>query len=80
MRKTFPKDGIKKLKETIHKLKAHINFLEKENTFLTQELQNIISQKPDSKARKQPEQEQTQDSFRREFVKRFKREVLGETE
>jgi FtsZ-binding cell division protein ZapB len=67
------------LKETIHKLKAHINLLEKENTFLTQELQNIISQKPGLKTKRKPE-EQTRESFREDFVKRFKRDVLGEKE
>lgn len=71
--KTFPKDREKKLKDTIKELKAHINYLEKENKFLNAELQGRIpSTKPKAKV------ELSHEEWRRDFLKRYKREVKGE--
>lgn len=70
--KTFPKNKEKKLKETIQELKARINQLEKENKFLNQELQGRIQvAKPKSKV------QSSFDEWRIDFLKRYRKEVLG---
>lgn len=75
--KTFPKEREKKLKLQIREMQAHIRSLEKQVTFLLSELDNL--QKP-VRVRKKVSAPDPYDSeaFRKSFLKRFKREVLGE--
>lgn len=66
--KTFPKDGIKKLKETIRNLKSEIKRLEAENRFLKGELVNTIPNKEPA-----PEKlDLSQDDWRKDFLRRIK--------
>ncbi len=75
MRKTFPKEGTKKLKQEIRDLKSTLLKIEKENRFLRDEILNI--KKP---PRKRKIANQTVDiPWKDDFIERFKREVLGKT-
>lgn len=69
--RTFPKDGIRKLKEVIRDLRAQINGLEKENRILRQEIDNIVkpvrNRKPHTDTRKL-----TSEEWRKDFVRKFK--------
>ena len=77
--KTFPKEGTKKLKETIRDLRALIKQKEKEIKFLMNELENIV--KPTRERRGEVERPKPgSDAWRKDFVRRFKREVLGTEE
>ena len=70
--RSFPKEREKKLKETIQELKSKINFLEKENKFLKQELEGRIQpRKEKSHVELSPEE------WRQDFLRRFKKEVLN---
>lgn len=66
--KTFPKEGIKKLKETIRDLKTRINELEKEIRFLKSELVNTIPDEEDVTLTK----ELSREEWRKEFLRRIK--------
>lgn len=70
---TFPKEGVKKDKQTIRDLKAQINKLEKEIRFLERELLAIM--KP-VRERKPVKPDPSFEEWRRDFLKRFKKEVL----
>jgi hypothetical protein len=73
-RKTFPKEGIKKDRQTIRDLKALISKLEKEIRFLQREL--LATMKPG----RDPKPDKSDTSFeewRKDFLARFKKEVLG---
>ena len=72
--KTFPKENVKKLNETIRDLKALLKQKEKEIKFLRDEVENLM--KP-VRVRKN-HQELTHEQAREDFVKRLKREVFGE--
>lgn len=75
-RKTFPKEGIKKLKETISELKALLRQREKEIQFLKVELENLVKPLRDRK----PHTEQNKmsyDQWRKDFIRRWKRDVQG---
>jgi hypothetical protein len=74
MNKTFPKEGTKKDKQTIRALKAQISALEKEIRFLERELLNIM--KP-VRERKVVKPDPTFEDWRKDFLKRFKKEVLS---
>lgn len=68
--KSFPKEGIKKLKETIQELKALVRELEIQNKILKDELNNIV--KP-SRSRKVHEPlKPGSEAWRKDFVKRVK--------
>lgn len=73
MRKTFPKEGIKKDKQTIRDLKAQVNSLEKEIRFLEREL--LATMRPERV--KPVKADPSFDEWRRDFIKRFQKEVLG---
>lgn len=75
--KTFPKENQKKANETIKDLKALLRQKDKEISFLRSEITNIL--KP-VRVRKSHEEAQNRshDDWRKDFVKRFKREVLNE--
>lgn len=76
MRKTFPKDGMKKLKQTISDLKAENRRLIKENNFLRAEIENLA--KPSRKRKKNITLDGSHEQWRKDFLKRFRRQVLGE--
>jgi uncharacterized coiled-coil protein SlyX len=77
--KTFPKENEKKLKLQIREMQAHIRSLEKQVTFLMNEIENI--QKPVRNRKKnEPPPAHDPDAFRKSFLKKFKREVLGQDE
>lgn len=75
--KTFPKENQKKLNETIKDLRAMLRQKDNEIKFLRSEINNIM--KP-SRDRKQHEEIETQthEEWKVDFLKRFKRDVLGE--
>lgn len=76
VRQTFPKDGLKKANETIQELKAIIRQNEKDNRLLREELENIM--KPVRKRKHHIDRNKMpMDEWRVDFVKRFKKEVLG---
>lgn len=75
--KTFPKDGVRKLKETIHELKAYINELEARNDFLEKQLnQDVPGTKSDDQLEMLDMEEQTpeerREAWRKDFLKRVK--------
>jgi chromosome condensin MukBEF ATPase and DNA-binding subunit MukB len=72
--RTHPKDGLKKAKDTLHELKSQIKALEKENRFLKNEIETLARPvKVKSDLKPQP---QSYDQWRRDFVRRFKAEVI----
>lgn len=73
--RTYPKDGIKKAKETIQELKARINYLEKENKFLRDEIQDRM--KPIRERKNSNKVGSTLEDWKKDFVKRFRKEVLN---
>lgn len=77
--RTFPKEGLKKEKETIRELKSKLRQCLKEIQFLKNEIQNIMKPTRDRK----PHLDKTDFSYekwRKEFVRRWKKEVLGKEE
>ena len=77
--KTFPKENQKKINETVRDLKALLRQKDKEIKFLRDEINNIT--KPVRDRKTHVEQVKLEgDAWRRDFIKRFKRDVLGETE
>lgn len=73
--RSFPKDGIKKEKSIIRDLKAKLNFYIKENAFLKRELQHIMNTSRVVKE-KIKEPKATLETWRQDFLKRYKEEVL----
>lgn len=77
--RTFPKENQKKLNETIRDLKAELRQKNKEITFLRNEIDNLVKPVRDRKVH--VEKEKLSDvEWRKDFIRRFKREVLGEKE
>lgn len=74
--KTFPKEGSKKLNETIRDLKALLQRKEKEITFLKNEIENIVKPIRTRKSQNRPEPGSI--LWRQDFLKRFKKEVLND--
>lgn len=72
MRKTFPKEGTKKDKQTIRDLKAQLNKSEKEIKFLRRELLATMKPELERSVKSDPSFE----DWRKDFLKRFKKEVL----
>lgn len=72
MRKTFPKEGDAKLKETVQKLKAERRMLLKKIKFLEDELINL--QKP-VRIRKEEPKPLTSEEWRKQFAERFKQSL-----
>lgn len=79
--RTFPKEGIKKDKETIRSLRAELKSKDREIKFLRDELNNVM--KP-QRTRKPQQVEVTPEvqyeDWKKDFVKRFKRDVLDKKE
>lgn len=73
--RTFPKENQKKLNETVSELKSMLRQRDKEIRFLRQELDNLT--KP-VRERKPHIDKQDQAEWRLDFIRRFKRDVLGE--
>lgn len=71
---TYPKNGERRLRETVKDLKSQVNQLRKENRVLRQELDNIM--KPERSRREHVEEKSpktmTQDEWRKDFIKRHK--------
>lgn len=76
--KTFPKENQKKLNGTIRELKAKLKHVEKERDFYKEEVENITKPQRDRKTHQDKPPEMDHDSWRKDFLKRYKREVLGE--
>lgn len=77
--RTFPKENQKKLNETIRDLKAELRQRDKEIRFLREEIENLV--KPARVRKTHVEQAKlTESEWRADFVRRFKRDVLGEKE
>lgn len=75
--KTFPKENQKKLNETIRDLKAELRQRDKEIKFLRDEIDNIT--KPIRERKTHVEQAKlTHEEWKKDFILRFKRDVLGE--
>lgn len=72
MRKTFPKEGEAKLKDTVQKLKAERRMLLKKIKFLEDELINIS--KP-IRIRKTPQAPLTSSEWRKQFAEKFKQSL-----
>lgn len=75
--RTFPKENQKKLNETIRDLKALLRQRDKEITFLRNELQSIMKPTRDRKPHVEIDK-LTHDEWKKDFIRRFKKEVLGE--
>jgi hypothetical protein len=75
--RTFPKENQKKLNQIIRDLKSLLRQKDKEIAFLRSELQNIIKPVRERKAHVE-QQNLDYDAWRKDFVRRFKKEVLGE--
>ena len=77
--RTFPKEGQKKLNQLIRDLKAQIKQKDKELEFLRKEISNLT--KPlnpkASKEVKAKKNLQTFETWRDDFLQRFKKEVLN---
>lgn len=73
--RTFPKEHKKKMNETIRDLKAELRQKDKEVRFLQNELENIM--KP-VRERKVKVEQLDHDSWKKDFIKRWKKDVLGE--
>lgn len=71
---TYPKDGERKLKETVRQLKNELGRLRKENNILRNEIENIV--KPPRPRKEHVEEKSpkmmTREEWRKDFVKRFK--------
>ena len=71
---TYPKNGERRLRETVKDLKSMLNQLRKENRVLRQELENIM--KPERTRREHVEEKSpkmmTQDEWRLDFIKHFR--------
>ena len=77
--RTFPKENKKKLNETIKDLKALVRQQQKEIKFLRNEIENVM--KPIRTRNPHVEKEQlSTEEWRKDFIKRFKRDVLNEKE
>jgi hypothetical protein len=76
MRKTFPKDGVRKLKDTVHELRGKLNELEKENRFLKKEIEAIMKPKSPKSKLEVPTTPNTHDEWRKDFLRRLKAEVF----
>lgn len=75
--RTYPKENQKKLNETIREMKALIRKQQKEINFLKEEIENLV--KPVRVRKQQIERpEPGSEAWRQDFIKRFKRDVLGE--
>lgn len=75
--RTFPKENQKRLNETIRDLKAELRQRDREIKFLRDELDNIT--KPTRERKTHVEKDKlSQEEWRADFIKRFKRDVLGE--
>jgi cell division protein FtsB len=72
--RTFPKENQKKLNQTIRELKAQILKLQKENIFLSSEIDNLVKPARVRKSHVNDSPEQ----WRVNFIKKFKKDVLGE--
>lgn len=76
MRRTFPKEGVKKDKETIRDLKAELRQRDKEIRFLRQELEHVA--KPARERKPHVDQkDRSYEDWRKDFLKRHRKEVLG---
>lgn len=73
-KKTFPKEGVRKLKQTIQDLKAYINELEARNDFLEIQLGRPDSSKEveDMKSLKEQTPEESREAWRKDFMKRVR--------
>jgi hypothetical protein len=74
VRKTFPKEGTKRDKQTIRELRALLGSQEKEIRFLKQELLNTM--RP-GREKVETKPEPGFEEWRKDFLERFKKEVLG---
>lgn len=72
--RTYPKENQKKLNQTIRELKSQILKLQKENEFLSKEIDNLV--KP-TRVRKSHVND-SPDQWRINFIRKFKKDVLGE--
>lgn len=75
--RTFPKENQKKLNEIIRDLKALLRKKEKEITFLRNEIDNLVKPSRDRKTHVEKDK-LSHDEWKKDFVRRFKKEVLGE--
>lgn len=76
-RRTFPKENQKKLNQTIKNLKDQIKSKNKEIDFLRNEIENLIKPTRDRKTHVEKDKLSTEE-WRRDFVRRFKRDVLND--
>lgn len=75
--RTFPKENQKKMNETIRDLKSELKQRDKHIKFLEQEIENLV--KPVRTRRQHVEQPKlTEAEWKVDFIRRFKKEVLGE--
>ena len=74
--KTFPKENLKKVNDTVKTLRAKLRKLQKEVDFLRNEIENIV--KPVRDRKKSVKLEVGSAEWRLDFVQRFKKDVLGE--
>lgn len=75
--RTFPKENQKKLNETIKNLRAELKHAEKERDFYKNEVDNLT--KPVRERKAHIEKDKLSDAeWRKDFIRRYKRDVLGE--
>lgn len=74
----YPKEGDKKLKETIQVLKSRIRHLTKENKWLRAELENVM--KPVRTRKKKIDRELTHEEWRKKFVRELKEDLAKREE
>lgn len=74
--RTFPKEGVQKLKDTVKELRSQINKLEKENRFLMDEIQNVMKPQRSRKLHQDKPRDRNYDEWRKDFMKRMALEVF----
>lgn len=71
---TYPKNGDRRLRETVKDLKSQVNQLRKENRMLREELENIM--KPERPRKEHTEEKSsktmTQEEWRIDFIRKHK--------
>lgn len=77
--RTFPKENEKKLKQSIRDLRSRVNRLERENKFLHNEIANLVKPIRDRKIHLD-KPKLTHEEWKKDFIKRFKKEVEGKVD
>jgi hypothetical protein len=75
--RTYPKENQKKLNETIRDLKAELKHCRKELDFYKREVDHLVKPVRDRKPHVEKDK-LSEAEWRKDFIRRFKKEVLDE--